>query len=245
MKRLLCAATAALVMLPCAGEAQNPTLLDRPVWGPRIQVTPIIGFAAAATRHERWLFKGPGGSATDEFSVNLASGPVAGMAVEVRLVDRLALIGSGLYVSRGRTVERSQATDAMFRHEGSNFLFTKAAVALRLRESISELQVHSLTGTIFIGPAWVREMPKADPNSPAVFLEGQNYWGGTAGLDVIVPLAWDGLTLQAGIEDYYVRWNDAELARRNDVVVAGITSAVETDPTHTVIFRAGLSIRMR
>jgi hypothetical protein len=245
MKRAVLAAMAAFIFLPRAGAAQNPAMIDRPQWGPRLQVTPFVGFGAAATRVERWRFTGPGGTATDEFEVDMASGPAAGVTVEMQAVERLALMGSVTYLTRGETAERSRSTNLTYRHEGSNFVLAKAALALRLRETTSQLQMHHLSGTVFIGPAFVREMPKSDANAPAVLLEPTNYFGAMAGLDVVVPLPFENLTLQAGVEDYYIRWNDAELARRNDVVVPGIESSVETNPTHTILFRAGISVRLR
>jgi hypothetical protein len=245
MKRVIVAAVAACILLPHAGAAQNPALIERPVWGPKIQVTPFVGFAAAASRVEHWRFDGPLGSAREDFEVELASGPAGGVTVEMQAVERLAVIGSVAFLTRGETLERSRTSNLTYRHEGSNFVFAKAALALRLRESISELQMHNLSGTIFVGPAFVREMPRSDPGAPAPLLEASNYFGLNAGLDVVVPLPFEGFTLQAGVEDYYIRWNDAELARRNDAIVPGITSAVETDPTHNIVFRAGLSVRVR
>lgn len=245
MKRAMLAAMAAFIFLPRAGAAQNPAILERPRWGPQLQVTPFVGFGAAVSRVERWRFTGPGGTATDEFAVDLASGPAGGVTFEMQAVERLAVMGSLTFLTRGETLERSRATNQVYRHAGSNFVFAKAALALRLRESVSDLQMHNLSGTLFIGPAFVREMPKSDANAPAVLLEATNYIGASAGLDVVVPLPFDGLTLQAGVEDYYIRWNDAELARRNDAVVPGIESVVETNPSHNILIRAGISVRLR
>jgi hypothetical protein len=51
------------------------------------------------------------------------------------------------------------------------------------------------------------------------------------------------------MEDVVVWWNTAEFGRRNDAIFAAngveTVSFVETDPTHNLLFRAGLSLRFR
>jgi hypothetical protein len=246
MKRIIVAALAAMIILPTYSSAQMYQL-DRPQWGPRIRVTPFIGFAPAVSRTEQWTFLANGFAVDDRYDVQLATGPAAGVSVETQLVERLALMVSAAWVTRGETIEESRGTSTRFVHNGSNFLFGKAALALRLREQVSELQVHTLTGTLFVGPAVVREMPKADPSAPnPVLLDPSMYYGVNFGLDALIPVVSDKVTFQAGVEDYYIWWNDTEMARRNDIAAGGtVQSAVTTDPSHNWLIRAGVSLRVR
>jgi len=250
MKRAVLAAFIAVLLAPGAGAAQNMLGFNRPAWGPRIRVTPFGGFAAAASRTERWTVSGNGQTAAADFDVSLAAGPAAGASFEVRVVERFAIQASGAWVSRGRTTERITGGAEFIEHEGSTFMFARAAGVLRLREEVSELQVHTLTGSLFFGPAWVRETPKTDPIVPQVLLEPLNHVGLSFGFDAEIPLPYDALSFTAGIEDYLIWWNTKELARRNDVVILqqnGIDSQsyVESPPTHNLLFKAGVTLRFR
>ena len=251
MNRASTSALLAIALLPVAGAAQSlmPDL-DRPVWGPRMRITPFIGQAPAVSRLERWTVTGPGGGFSTDFDVELGSGPVAGLSLEVLAVDRFAFIGSVAMISRSRTREYSTADAEFYNHEGSNFLMAKGALAVRLREAISELQVHSLTATVFAGPAWIREMPKDDPFADPIVLEPLNHWAVNFGANAEIPLGWNSLAIQAGLEDYYTWWNKAEFALRNDAfnqATFGTTthSLVDADPSHMWLFRAGLSFRLQ
>ena len=248
MKR---AALFALLVVLCPGSAMAQELFDfeKPAWGPRFRVTPFVGFAATAKRVERWTVTGNGGLASPSFDVELGSGPAAGLTAEMQVFERFAMAASGVLVSRGRTVERVVGDAELFEHEGSSFLFLKAAVVIRLREQTSEVQVHTLSGSIFVGPAMVREMPKDDPFSPSLLLEPLTHRGLTFGFDAEIPLPWNVMSFTAGMEDVVVWWNTAEFGRRNDAIFAAngveTVSFVETDPTHNLLFRAGLSLRFR
>jgi len=249
MKRPILALLGA-ILIPGPTLAQNPTILDAPTWGPRLQLTPFVGFAPAVSRFERWSVTGPGGIATQNYDVELGTGLIAGAAAEMTLIDRFALIGSAAFITRGRTTEVAQDEGGTrFQHEGSNFLMAKAAIALRMRESISELQMHALSGTIFVGPAFVREMPKPDAFADNVLLQPLNYYGVNFGVDGTIALPFERLSFQMGIEDYLLWWDAAEMARRNDQVFANngytTTSRVETDPSHNFLLRAGISFRLR
>lgn len=249
MNRALISALLAIVLLPVAGAAQAVMPdLDRPIWGPRVRITPFVGQAPAVSRLERWTVTGPGGVNGTEYDVELGSGPVAGLSVEVLAVDRLAFIGSFAMISRSRTSEYSTADAEFFNHEGSNFLVAKGAIAVRLREQISELQVRSLTATVFAGPAFIREMPKDDPFANPILLDAMTHWGVNFGANAEIPLGWDKVSVQAGVEDYYTWWNKAEFGRRNDAIFAAngfsASSIVDADPSHMWLFRAGISFRM-
>jgi len=246
MKRAILAVLAAIAIVTPPVHAQSLDI-DAPAWGPRLKVTPFLGYAPIVSRTEHWLFVDNGASARDIYHVTLGAGLAAGGSVEMQVLERFAVAGSATWISRGDTEERSEATDARFRHQGSNFLMAKVGIAVRLREQVSDLQVHSMTGTVFFGPAYVREMPKPDPNVPSpVFLDPFSYTGLNFGLDIVLPVVRDRITFTAGIEDYYFHWDDAEFSRRNDIAAGGTArSTVESSASHNVLARAGFSFRIR
>jgi hypothetical protein len=92
-------------------------------------------------------------------------------------------------------------------------------------------------------------MPKHDPFSNPILLDPLTHWGVNFGANAEIPLGWNSLAVQAGIEDYYTWWNKAEFGRRNDAIfrVNGFTtsSIVAADPSHMWMFRAGLSFRLQ
>lgn len=243
------AAVAAAFLLGSSAAAQTTTDMFQQtrVFGPNLQITPWVGFAAAASRVEYWTILGSSGAVLDDRDVQLAAGLAGGVSVEMKAFDRFAFVAGGAYVSRGRT--RETLGGVVYQYLGSNFLMGKAALAVRLRESTSEIQLHNLSATIFAGPAFVREMPKTDAFVPAVMLEPLNHWAANFGADAVFTLPNSRLSFQAGIEDFMVWWNAAELARRYDAVLSqGGTqtdSYVEIDPSHNLVFRAGLSFRLR
>ncbi|MGH7500728.1 MAG: hypothetical protein ACREL7_03120 [Longimicrobiales bacterium] len=247
MKRAIFAAAAALITLPAASSAQAvASTMDVPVWGPRIRITPFVGHAASVSRTERWTFDIGGQLSTARYDVDIAPGWAGGASIEIQVADALAFIGEGLYVTRGRTLEESPDVGDRFEHEGSNFVLAKGALALRLRERTSELQMRTLTATVFAGPAWIHEMPKDDATSDPILLESQNYWAVNFGVNAQLPIGWEGVLLQGGVEDFLVWWNNDELAARNDALLGpGATSVVETDPSHMWIFRVGLAFAMQ
>jgi hypothetical protein len=242
----------ATAFLPGIGAAQSfMPGLDRPAFGPRIRITPFVGQAPAVSRLERWTVTGLGlQGRINDYDVELGSGPAAGVSLEVLAMDRFAFVGSVAMVSRGRTREYSSAEAVFHSYGGSNFLFAKGALAVRLNEEVSELQVHSLTATVFAGPAWIREMPKDDSATPAMLLDPLTHWAINFGANAEIPLGWNSFSLQAGVEDYYTWWNNAEVGSRNDAynrTVNGLATRtiVEADPSHMWLFRVGMSFRLQ
>jgi hypothetical protein len=249
MKRAVLVVLAAFAFAPALAAAQMMPVQDESVWGPRIRLTPFVGTATSVSRTERWTTILNESPVSQSFDVDLGAGPAVGAVLELRAVERFSLIASGLYISRGRTREFSILEGDAFDHPGSNFLVAKAGVAMRLREPVSELQFRQLSASIFAAPAYIREMPKSDLFSDPVFLKSLSHWGANFGLEAELPLGWRTLALQGGIEDFVVWWNSDELARREDLVASqsGLTKTtrVDSDPSHMVVFRAGLTFRFR
>jgi hypothetical protein len=76
-----------------------------------------------------------------------------------------------------------------------------------------------------------------------------NMFGANIGMNIEVPMAWHGVALQVGAEDFLLFWDDATLAARTDASFARAgalaRSTVETKASHMVLLRAGVSIRFR
>jgi hypothetical protein len=246
MKRAALATLALLAAGPYALQAQMVPSPEPSIWGSTVRVTPFVGLAPTVSRTERWTVIAGPTTFSDQYDVDLSAGPAAGAAVEIRIYDRFAVIGSGAFITRGRTQEFSIGESAFFEYNGSNFLIGKAALAMRLRESVSEMQLRRLTATVFAGPAFVREMPKDDVSLHAVRLGAINHWGVAFGFDAELPMSGGRIALQGGVEDVVVWWNADELARRNDVAFAaeGLSTAsfLDTDPSHNLLLRLGISV---
>ncbi len=248
MKRAAFTVLAILAAAPSIGSAQG-VLSSEPVWGARVRVTPFVGQAPSVSRSERWVVLTGGDISFGEFDVDLASGPALGASVDARLVERIGLIGSVTYISRGQTREFSFLDGEFFVSEGSTFLTGKLALALRLREAESDLQLRRLTATVFAGPALVRESPSSDPSVNPALRGSLNHWAANFGVDGEIPMGDGRLALQLGLEDYYTFWNTTEIARRNDRVFAqsGLTtqSTLESNASHQLLIRLGLSVRFQ
>lgn len=246
MKRAAFVVLALLAVVPSIVSAQG-VLTEEPLWGPRVRLTPFVGVAPTVSRTERWAVDFGGELSSGEYDVDLGAGPAVGASVEVRIVERFALIGAGYYVPRGETREYSQTAGEFIVSEGSDFIMAKAALALRLRETMSEMQMRRLTATVFAGPAYVREMP-SDQLGP-IQGESLSHWGANFGVDAEVPLGGGDIALQLGLEDFLTFWNSSEIASRNDALFADAgldsTSSLETDVSNMFIFRVGLSFRFR
>lgn len=248
MKRAVLVALLAAVALPVGAAAQMGAD-DPSVWGPRFRFTPFVGQSPTVSRTERWttLFA-QGGPGAANLDVDLGAGPAAGAVFEVRLRDRFSVMASGTYFSRGRTREVSLGGGDIFESPGSKFIVAKAALAMRLREPISELQFRQLSASVFAGPAYIHERPRGDLFSDPLFTEPLGHWGAAFGLEAEIPLGSPSLALQAGFEDVVVWWNTDELAQRADAYSAGdgfsTSTVIRTDPSHMLLFRVGVSLRV-
>lgn len=237
-------AVLALLAAPVPAAAQGLMTGQSP-WGPRFRFTPFVGMAPTVSRAERWVVAYDGDFSAGNYDVKLGAGPLAGASLEVRLIDRFALIGSGYFVKRSETREYSQALQEYIVTEGSDFLVARAALAIRMRENVAQLQKRSVTASVFAGPAYVREMPSAELGP--ILGQYLDHWAASFGVDADVPLGGGAVALQFGLEDFYTFWNTTAIASRNDAFFAdsgfATQSSLETDASNMVLFRVGLSFR--
>lgn len=244
-------AVTVLVLLAAAPSlaAAQGIMTTEAAFGPRVRITPYIGAAPTVSRTERWAIDNGGLVSYGRLETDLGAGPALGLAVDARLADRFGLIFSGNYINRGDTRQYSADDGVFFEAEGSTFLTAKAALALRLFEPQSEMQLRRLTASVYAGPAWIYEMPSDAPSAGPSFTDNISHWAANVGVDANVPFAAGKFELQLSVEDYYTFWNASALAEQIDNASTGqgftTTSSVEVDNSHMLLIRAGLSIRLR
>jgi hypothetical protein len=249
MSRALWVALVAAAVVPSAASAQYRTVEDGPIWGERLRVTPFAGVAPRITRNESLSFLLDGRTYDFALETDLGAGPALGAEIEYRLYERFSVIGGAMLVSRGEVFETDPSTGEFFARSGSDFLVTKLGVAMRLREQVSDLQLRTLTATIFAAPAFIREMPGADALLPAAATQATNMLGANVGVNAAIPTPWQSVALQLGFEDFLLFWNEGALADRNDAIFADAglltESSVSAGATHMLVVRAGLTWRIR
>jgi hypothetical protein len=249
MSRALWVALIAAAVLPASVSAQYGTVPDGPIWGERLRVTPFAGVAPRVTRNESLSVLLNGTSYDFALSSDLGAGPAVGAEIEYRLYERFSIIGGGLLIARGEVFETDQSTGEFLARPGSDFLIAKLGLAVRLREAVSDLQLRNLTATAFAAPAFIREVPGTDLLLPAGAVEAMNSLGVNVGVNASIPLPWQSVAVQLGFEDFMVFWNEGALASRNDAILADAGLLTETrvqaDLSHMVLFRAGVTWRIR
>lgn len=246
MKQALFTALSVLMLLPAAVTAQGANVLDPQDWGPRVRIMPFAGFGPAVTSKGDLMIATGSQLTADSYEFEYASGPVAGLSMEMRLHSRFSLIASGAWSRRGEAV--FQSGDSVATDAGSDFWMARLATALRLRERNTDLQFRNLGAMIFIGGAMVRERPEVLPGSAAEWQDDVTHWGIYAGAEAEVPLTEKSLALTAGFEDTMMFWNASGIerhVRRYYQSEHGAGSLAEADPniSHMFTLRVGLTFR--
>jgi hypothetical protein len=242
MLRSVLAAMAVIAAIPVAASAQAAAVTNDDV---RLRITPYFALATAVTRLEsRFLVFG----SEAEFygaEFELGAGYGGGLNIEIAVADPLFVYIDGAFVRRDDSQEYSELEGGTRREVGSNWLMTRAGLGVRLRDPDDVLQLRRVGGSLFIGPAFIRELPRTDPFRSHA--DGMNLFGLNFGLQADVPLWGSGLSLSAALEDNLVWWPDEELGRRNDSVYASVgldtQTTVSTGATHIVQCRFGLMFR--
>jgi hypothetical protein len=239
--RYVLAMAAMLAILPVAGTAQMTAGREGP--GPRLRVTPFIGYAPALKRVERRAAFSILGPESDIVEVEHSDGLSLGLNGEYRLANPLALMVGGGVIFRGRSAFASSTHEQQWSDAGSNFAFARIAAVIRLQEAESDLQMRRMNAALFAGPTYLRELPVVDFFRGTA--EGMDLIGVVMGGSGEFPLG-SGLALHFGAENTVFWWDNRELARRadayNDAVGRTTTTAVSTGVSHQWVLRTGLSI---
>jgi len=237
---------ALLLALPAGTAGQIGAMPEQQGWGPRMRVTPFVGFGPAF--HSKGDLNIASGAEllTDTYDFEYASGPVAGLNLELRLHSRYSLIASGAWSRRDETIFAT--VDSLAADIGSDFWMGRAALAVRLQDRETDLQFRELSALLYAGAAFVQERPEKHPAAPVEWRENATHWGVHVGAEAEVPLTDRHLSLTAGFEDTMMFWNATALehhVRRyyQDEHGAGAIAEADPDLSHMFTLRLGLAFR--
>jgi hypothetical protein len=246
MKRhLAVAVAAALVIIPRPAAAQG-TDVD---WGPKLRVTPFVGISPSFKQTgEAVVLSGNNDLTQHDYDLQFASGFGLGVAVEYNVWDRFGILASGMWSSRGDGELVDFEDELVYEMDGTNLWLLKAAVAMRLREVDSDLQLRRLNATIYAGPAWVHDRPKKEVFTPPGAGDVPNHFALNMGAEAEMPFSNNKLAFVLGLEDYMIFWDDSDARGRIEGPIQqripGATVAVEPKRSHLWMLRMGLTFRL-
>ncbi|HEX6560036.1 MAG TPA: hypothetical protein VF021_11255 [Longimicrobiales bacterium] len=243
MKRHCVIALAALMVIPCLARAQSGA-----DWGPRFRITPFVGISPVAHQDGIAFTSSAGVITRRPYRFELDSSLPLGVNAEYHVWNRFSIIGEGVWSSRSSaTLEDVQAA-TIDTVTGTNLWMAKVAAALRLREDNPDMQLNRMNGSIFVGPAYIRDAPKVEFNTPALSQSAVSQFGLNMGADAELPLANNRLALQLGFEDYMIFWDEAGYSTRlqgffqqGNPSIDG--AAIDADNTNVWIARVGVTFR--
>lgn len=242
MKRHWVIALAALAALPCVARAQGD-----PVWGPTLRITPYIGVSPGITQSGRALVFVNGNTDRRDYELEYSSSLPLGVNIEYRLWNRFSAVVGGAWARRssGRLLDFTD--ELVYTTDGTNLLMAKAGLAMRLRESASEMQLRRLNASLSLAPAVIFDKPATDAFSPPAATKTVRSWGVNLGADAELPLANNRLAFSAGVDDWIMLWNKDDYRFRVEPYVQasnpGAVLVVDPDKTHMVVARVGLTWR--
>ncbi len=216
MTRHWLAALAAGLMLPTAVAAQMPRGAVEEGWGPKLRVTPYVGFSPGfKSQGTRAIYTGGVQPMlySDAYQFDYASGPVTGLAGEYQVADRYSVIASIAWNNRGHTVVHEEDGDQRL-DTGSQFWFAKLGGAIRFREGEPDMQMRRINASLFAAAALYREVPDVSIFSTSNFTSGANHYGANVGAEAELPFVNRKLAFTAALEDYMIFWSESALSRR-------------------------------
>lgn len=243
----------ALLLVPAGADAQLMPLQDDPAWGPKLRITPYIGWAPEVDRGETWMVVRQDGQVVfAEVDATLSGGPVAGITLEYAFHDRWNLLLGGAYMSRDiggfvldTAVARALSDTMIQSFTSSKGVLAKAGVSLQLHDRDANLKLRRLGASLFVAPFYMLDMPDevAGFEDEEIF-DTSNQFGINFGATGELPFANDRFAFQLGFEDYLTFWSDDVLSRWT-AFRYGTGALSEADPSHQWVARAGLSYRLR
>jgi hypothetical protein len=206
MKRHFVVALAALVILPQLAAAQSGDGL----WGPRLRITPFVGISPSFKQFGEAVVATDTDISVREYEVRFASGFGMGVSGSLRLWDRFAIIGSGMWSTRDEGELIDFADEILYEIDGTNFFMAKAGVSMSLREIEPDLQLRRLNATLYVAPALVHDRPKTEVFTPVAAAQAQTYTALNFGAEAEMPLANNKLAFVIGMEDYMIFWDETK-----------------------------------
>jgi hypothetical protein len=124
----------------------------------------------------------------------------------------------------------------------------KLGVLMRYRED-SEMQLRRLNAAMFVGPAFIHEVPESSRFS-STNLDARNHFGVNFGIEAEMPFSNQMFALHAALEDYVIFWDETAMQEKLNSRILntfGSEAAAEVDADHSnmVVLRLGLSFRFR
>ena len=243
MKRHWVFALATLVAIPRLAVAQ-----DDPGWGPRLRVTPFVGISPGI--HQNGVATAFSGTSvsTHTYREDLSSALPIGLSAEYRVWNRFSLIAEGVFEHRGDGTLTDMDDEFIYTTAGSDFWMAKLTPAIHMREFNSEMQLYHLDASLFVGPAWVHDSPKATVQTPPNATNSINQWALNMGANAELSLANNRMAFQLGLENYMIMWDQAAYRLRIEPYIQesnpGVDAVViDAKNTNSWILRAGLSFR--
>jgi hypothetical protein len=249
IRRVLTAAFAASLALPAGAAAQfGPGAFDPPSASYRI--TPFLGYLTGFVRHEEWTVQdGSGGVTAMDADVDIAGGPGAGIQFEAPVRGNFGATAALGVFGRGETLVTVIHSGDRRRVAGANVLLARLGVAYHMPTEESEFVLRRLGASAFAGGVVMHDRLR-NTHGDRDMLGDATHFGVNLGVNAELPFAADRYAVQLGIEDNIMFWRGTQLASLPHAY-AGTPGTprdharVTAGTSHSWLFRAGLSIRIR
>ena len=236
----------AAVLLPASAFAQEHAFgtVTAPAGG--IRITAFGGWATGATRKESWTYAdGSGGTVRDHVQMRLAGGVAGGAVLQFPVLGPFSLLGGVAWVDRD-DAEFSINGGERWVFTGSGNVLVKAGLGMALRDPGDDMAIRRLAAGVFVAPFYAVELPKEIATiQDSDLFDAASHIGVNFGVTGELPFARDRFALQLGLEDYLTFWSGDSLQRLPDWLHDAAGTVVDADPTHQLLLRAGISLRLR
>jgi hypothetical protein len=129
---------------------------------------------------------------------------------------------------------------------GGTLLMSRMGVELNFREQNPALRLHHPNASVSLAPALLVDVSGASAQGREV----RTQFGMSVGAAAEFPLAWEGVTFQAGLEDYMTAMSNTAAEQAIAAEVSSewlqnqpVSARVSAGSAHLVVLRVGLSYR--
>lgn len=244
MKRHWVLVLAALVAIPRLASAQADS-----GWGPQFRVAPFIGVSPGITQKGFAYVAAPNdvNISVHPYEIEHSSSVPIGVIGEARLWNRFGVAAGVAWAKRDDVTFIDREAEEFNNFDGMTMWLVKANAVMRLRERVPDLQLRRLNASIFIGPAFIWDVPKETVFNPLSSSDAVSHWGMNIGAEGEMPLGNPRLSFVLGLEDYMIYWDNDSYRSRVETYVqqlpghGGVAVEIDTDKTHLWTLRLGLS----
>lgn len=248
MKRFRALALAGLVALPVSAAAQQPVVQTaeqaRQLRQSRFAVTPFVGVRVPFSTGDEFLFFDDEAVSSTLVRREHGGSPTAGVEGEYRVTGPWSAVGAVSFSPAGNdtyTITQRTGQRDLLSAGGSDMLFARLGVSLRLPEPVPDARRFHPAGFIVVAPALVhlRRDVGGSSTHPAL----------NVGIQATAPIGRSRrLAFQLGLDDYITFWNTGTLARDDERRFSGLFGEpVRVDynysTTNLLMVRLGASFR--